>query len=235
MKQLLFLVLMILLSGEIIAQTQIISAKRVNISEKLHSGQYNLIGVGDSTGQFYYENMQDPINPLSGVNLRTLQRSIDTITVINEADPFYAADSADIKSRLRNLDTIVGDKKVTQGDTLLTLEQYKLLTTAAAKPIYSITLPYSTTVAGRIALAVSGVDYPTGWTLTADGLNLVVTHNLARWVSNVTVFAKTTGTERQQLFNTAAYNGITCLSSNALKVYSLATISKDIVLYINFE
>jgi len=235
MKQLLFLVLMLLLSGEIIAQTQIVSAKRVNISEKLHSGQYNLIGVGDSTGQFYYENMQDPINPLSGVNLRTLQRSIDTITVINETDPLYSADSTDIMNRLLNLDTIAGDKKVTEGDTLLTLEQYKLLTTAAAKPIYSITLPYSTTVAGRIALAVSGVDYPSGWTLTADGLNLVVTHNLTRWASNVTVFAKTTGTERQQLFNTAAYNGITCLSSNALKVYSLATISKDIVIYLNFE
>jgi len=235
MKQLLFLVLMLLLSGEIIAQTQIVSAKRVNISEKLHSGQYNLIGVGDSTGQFYYENMQDPINPLSGVNLRTLQRSIDTITVINETDPLYSADSTDIMNRLLNLDTIAGDKKVTEGDTLLTLEQYKLLTTAAAKPIYSITLPYSTTVAGRIALAVSGVDYPSGWTLTADGLNLVVTHNLTRWASNVSVFAKTTGTERQQLFNTAAYNGITCLSSNALKVYSLATISKDIVIYLNFE
>ena len=159
----------------------------------------------------------------------------DSLLVITEKDSIYAADSADIKSKIRNLDTIVGDKKVTQGDTLLTLEQYKLLTTAAAKPIYSITLPYSTTVAGRIALAVSGVDYPSGWTLTADGLNLVVTHNLVRWASNVTVFAKTTGTERQQLFNTAAYNGITCLSSNALKVYSLATISKDIVIYINFE
>lgn len=235
MKQLLFLMLMLFLSGEIIAQTQIVSAKRVNISEKLHSGQYNLVGVGDSIGQFYFENMQDPINPLSGVNLRTLQRSIDTIAVINETDPFYSADSTDIKSRLRNLDTIAGDKNVTEGDTLLTLEQYKLLTTAAAKPIYSITLPYSTTVAGRIALAVSGVDYPSGWTLTADGLNLVVTHNLTRWASNVAVFAKTTGTERQQLFNTAAYNGITCLSSNALKVYSLATISKDIVIYLNFE
>lgn len=235
MKHLLFLVLMILLSGEIIAQTQIISAKRVNISEKLHSGQYNLVGVGDSTGQFYYENMQDPINPLSGVNLRTLQRSIDTLTVINEADPIYSADSADIKSKLRNLDTIAGDKKVTQGDTLLTLEQYRILANGFSKSIYSITLPYSTTVAGRIALAVSGVDYPSGWTLTADGLNLVVTHNLNRWTSNVTVFAKTTGTERQQLFNTAAYNGITCLSDNAVKVFSLATISKDIVIYLNFE
>lgn len=159
----------------------------------------------------------------------------DTALTVVEVDPVYSADKPDIIDRLDNLDTIAGDKKVTSGDTLLTLEQYRLLSSGSGKPIYSITLPYSTTVAGRIALAVSGVDYPTGWTLTADGLNLVVTHNLTRWASNVTVFAKTTGTERQQLFNTAAYNGITCLSSNALKVYSLATISKDIVIYINFE
>lgn len=159
----------------------------------------------------------------------------DSLLVITEKDSIYAADSADIKSKLRNLDTIAGDKKVTQGDTLLTLEQYRILANGFSKSIYSITLPYSTTVAGRIALAVSGVDYPSGWTLTADGLNLVVTHNLNRWTSNVTVFAKTTGTERQQLFNTAAYNGITCLSDDAVKVFSLATISKDIVIYLNFE
>jgi len=223
---------MLLLSGEIIAQTQIVSAKRVNISEKLHSGQYNLIGVGDSTGQFYYENMQDPINPLSGVNLRTLQRSIDTITVINETDPLYSADSTDIMNRLLNLDTIAGDKKVTQGDTLLTLEQYKLLTTAAAKPIYSITLPYSTTVAGRIALAT---DYPAGWTLTANGVNLVVTHNLGRWCTDVKVFSIINGTQRQQLRLSAAENGLTALSANQAEVYSLSTIAKDIVVYLYFE
>jgi len=156
------------------------------------------------------------------------------LTVV-EVDPVYSADKPDIIDRLDNLDTIAGDKKVTSGDTLLTLEQYRLLSSGSGKTIWHITLPYSTTVAGRIALAVSGVDYPTGWTLTADGLNLVVTHNLTRWASNVTVFAKTTGTQRQQLFNTAAYNGITCLSPNVLTVYSLATISKDIIIYINFE
>ena len=107
--------------------------------------------------------------------------------------------------------------------------------TGVMKTIHSITLPASSTVAGRVALAVEGIDYPEGWVLQGDGLNLVVTHNLTRWASNVTVFAKTTGTERQQLFNTAAYNGITCLSPNVLTVYSLATISKDIVIYINFE
>jgi len=106
---------------------------------------------------------------------------------------------------------------------------------SASKNIYSITLPYSTTVAGRIALAVEGVDYPTGWVLTADGINLVVTHNLNRWCTDVKVFAKTTGTQRQQLRLTASDNGLTALSANQAEVYSLATIAKDIVVYLYFE
>lgn len=104
-----------------------------------------------------------------------------------------------------------------------------------AGSVVSITLPYSTSVAGRIAAGVSGVNWPAGWTLTADGLNLIVTHNLGRWVAGVTVFAKTTGTQRQQQFNTAAYNGITCLSNNILEIYSLSVVPKEIVIYITLE
>jgi hypothetical protein len=102
-------------------------------------------------------------------------------------------------------------------------------------PIIPIKLPYSTTVAGRILLATEGTDYPEGWTLEGDGLNLVVTHNLGRWVTNVTVWANTTGTQRQQLFNTAAHNGVTCTDDDNVTIYSLATISKPIIIYLAFE
>lgn len=235
MKKLLIFLALFILSGQIIAQTQIVNAKRVNVTEKLMSGAYDLIEISDSTGQFYYQNMYDPITPLSGVNLRTLQAALDTLSVVNETDPVWASDSTDIYDRLDNLDTIAGDKTVTNGDTLLTLEEYRILSNGAMKNVYSITLPGASNVAGRIALAVEGVDYPVGWVLTADGLNLSVTHNLGRWVTDVKVFAKTTGTQRQQLRDTAAENGLTALSSNELKVYSLATISKDIVIYLTFE
>lgn len=235
MKKLLIFLALFILSGQIIAQTQIVNAKRVNISEKVMSGAYDLIEVSDSAGQFYYQNMYDPIDPLSGVNLRTLQAALDTLSVVNETDPVWASDSTDIYDRLDNLDTIAGDKTVTNGDTLLTLEEYRILSNGAMKNVYSITLPGASNVAGRIALAVEGVDYPVGWVLAADGLNLSVTHNLGRWVTDVKVFAKTTGTQRQQLRDTAAENGLTALSSNELKVYSLATISKDIVIYLTFE
>ena len=156
----------------------------------------------------------------------------DTALTVVEVDPVYSADKPDIMDRLENLDSIAGDKKVTAGDTLLTLEQYRLLAAGSGKTIWHITLPYSTSVAGRIALAT---DYPAGWTLTADGLNLVVTHNLGRRCTDVKVFAKTTGTQQQQLRGTAAENGLTALSSNQLEVFSLATIAKDIVVYLTFE
>jgi len=109
------------------------------------------------------------------------------------------------------------------------------LINATAKTVFSVTLPSASTVAGRIALAVEGTDYPTGWVLTDLGLNIGIGHGLGRWVANVTVFAKLPPTERQQLFNTAAYNGITSLDDDNLVVTSLATILKDIVIYIVFE
>ena len=156
----------------------------------------------------------------------------DTALTVVEVDPVYSADKPDIMDRLENLDSIAGDKKVTAGDTLLTIEQYRLLAAGSGKTIWHITLPYATSVAGRIALAT---DYPAGWTLTADGLNLVVTHNLNRWCTDVKVFAKTTGTQRQQLRLTASDNGLTALSTNQAEVFSLATIAKDIVVYLYFE
>jgi hypothetical protein len=126
-----------------------------------------------------------------------------------ERDSIFVADSSGIKERLRNLETLSGEKN-----------------------IWHITLPSASSVAGRIALAT---DYPAGWTLTANGVNLVVTHNLARWCTDVKVFSIINGTQRQQLRLSAAENGLTALSANQAEVYSLSTIAKDIVVYLYFE
>lgn len=100
---------------------------------------------------------------------------------------------------------------------------------------YTINLPYSSTVAGRVAGAVEGTDYPAGWILAAGSspIDLDITHNLNRRVASVTVFA-VTGTQEQQLFNTAAYNGIITPTINSLKIQSLATVTKAIKIYIVF-
>ena len=107
----------------------------------------------------------------------------------------------------------------------------------SAKSTYSIILPSATTVAARI---VTPTSLPAGWTLSASGLDLIITHNLGRWAANVTVFAEIgviigTGTPRQQLFNTNAYNGITSSSDDVLRIYSLSTVAAPIIIFIIFE
>lgn len=106
-----------------------------------------------------------------------------------------------------------------------------------SQSIYSVRLPSASSVANRIAAAVEGTDYPTGWILTPGSsvVDINIQHGLGRRVANVTVFAETTGTEEQQLFNTAAYNGVKTLDVNNLLVQSLATIQKAILIYIIFK
>jgi hypothetical protein len=103
--------------------------------------------------------------------------------------------------------------------------------------VYSVRLPSAATVAGRIALAVEGTDYPAGWILTpgASVVDININHGLSRRVHSVTVFTEVSGTIEQQLFNTAAYNGVQTLDVNNLLVQSLATIQKAIVVYILFK
>ena len=104
------------------------------------------------------------------------------------------------------------------------------------KNCYSITLPTSTTVAGRVAGAVEGTDYPTGWVLSAgvSPVDLYISHGLNKRFSSVSIFA-ITGTEEQQLFNTAAYNGFKTPSVNEAIIQSLATINKPIKIYLMTE
>ena len=109
----------------------------------------------------------------------------------------------------------------------------------SVQTVFEIRLPSSTTVAGRIAGAVECTDYPTGWILTAGAspVDLIIQHDMGtRRVASVTVWA-VDGTYEQQLFNTAAYNGIKGRyeSNQWLWIQSLATIQKPIKIYITFR
>ena len=88
-------------------------------------------------------------------------------------------------------------------------------------------MPASTTVAGRI----SGATIPSGWSISDSGTDLLVDHSTGRRVASVSIFA-VNGDEEQQLFNTAAYNGIITTDEDNLKIQSLATINKVIKVYI---
>jgi hypothetical protein len=237
MKKSLIIFGLILLS--FIGYSQNSEFDNIGINESIYSGSsLIMIPNPDSIGQFIWYNFSDPETDLQPVNKRyfinALIAFLDTAHVVNEDDPIYAGDSIKI-AWLSDLVTmhdslsLLADSIRALNDTIDYLLNYTDTT------VYSITLPYSTSVAGRILLATEGTDYPTGWTLVGDGLNLVVTHNLGRWVTNVTVWANTTGVQRQQLFNTAAHNGVTCTDDDNVTIYSLATISKPIIIYLAFE
>ena len=143
------------------------------------------------------------------------------LTVIyTETDPVYlASQAANITSTdIINLGNLSG---INTGDQDI-LEQ----------SVYSITLPYASTVAGRIALAT---EYPDGWILTADGLNIIITHGLGRRLANAEVFANTSGTIEQLLTGTSAANGIFSLDVNTVKLNSLATIPFPIIIYLTLN
>lgn len=112
----------------------------------------------------------------------------------------------------------------------------KYASAIGSQVVAEITLPSASTVAGRIAAAVAGVDYPTGWVLTVgvSPTDIVITHNTNRRVANVSVCA-ITGTEEQALFNTAAYNGWKTPDLSSLLIQSLATIQKQIKIYMIFK
>jgi len=78
MKKIFLSLIILSLFGTIYGQKNIGDFKTINVREKIHNGNYQLIGQGDSAGQFYYRNMQNPERPLDGVNLRTLRSYYNT-------------------------------------------------------------------------------------------------------------------------------------------------------------
>jgi len=101
--------------------------------------------------------------------------------------------------------------------------------------VYTITLPSASTIAGRISGATEGTDYPTGWTLTDDGSDLVITHGLGRRVASVDITYVVSGTQDRHLVNfNNAYTGLVSSDSNNLTIENLTTIQREINIYILF-
>ncbi len=132
-----------------------------------------------------------------------------------------------------NGNSIRGLNEAVNDDEPVTLSQIKGLT----QSVFSIALPNAASVNGRVSGAVDGTDYPTGWVLAAAGNNidLLVTHNLGRRISNVNVMT-VNGTIEQLLRPFAgAYSGWQTNSVNQLQINGLATVPLAIKIYINFE
>ena len=83
--------------------------------------------------------------------------------------------------------------------------------TGAFVNVFTIKLNTGTTVAQRITGLVEGVDYPTGWILTDDGADLLVTHNLDKLNSFVTVLSVNSSTQNVTVLQgNLAYSSYTC-------------------------
>lgn len=106
-----------------------------------------------------------------------------------------------------------------------------------SKSVYSIALPYNTTVQARVNGATEGTDYPTGWELSAgvNSIDLEITHGLGRRVANINV-CTVSGTAEQLLRPFAgAYSGWQTTDENTLLINALATTPLPLKIYIIFE
>jgi hypothetical protein len=100
--------------------------------------------------------------------------------------------------------------------------------------VKTIELPTSTTIQGRINGAIEGIDYQTGWVLTAiDTVDLQIVHNLDRKIAGVTVWEQTVDGYRQK-FGNAAFSGILAVDSNTVKIEALATVEAPIRIQLTF-
>ena len=99
-----------------------------------------------------------------------------------------------------------------------------LLLIAGQQNVFSITLPINGTLAGSIAAAVEGTDYPTGWVLSASGVNLLIEHNLSRYGANVNVSYNISSTNYKFLRPFVdAYQGWTNLDDDNVRVETIST------------
>ena len=112
----------------------------------------------------------------------------------------------------------------------------KYASSAETQTVITITLPSASTVAGRISAATEGTDYPTGWVLADDGIDIHITHSMDRRIAAVNVFSNGLGVERLLLGN-AAYSGLFMpytTTYDEVVIEALATIETDITIQLIF-
>lgn len=100
---------------------------------------------------------------------------------------------------------------------------------------YSINLPAAATLADKIAAATAGVDYPTGWVLSAtDSINLTITHNLGKEIDHVTV-KKVVGSVKTILrpYSTA-YSEVKATSTNVLVIEGIDPTTTQTLIHLTF-
>jgi hypothetical protein len=176
-------------------------------------------------------------NKLTSVAAGTVNTDAVNVQQLNDAAFAGGWDSVVWDETSGDLKFYIGgtlDYTVNIDDRYLTSAEVQALIDASSKNVYAMRLEYGTSVQGRIDNS-SGSLLPSGWTLSASGLDLIINHNLGRRVMDVKIWAVTLLLdEEQQLRNTASDNGLVTISDNTLKIVSLSTVPKPIKIYISF-
>lgn len=108
------------------------------------------------------------------------------------------------------------------------INKYASTSVGSTGSTVSITLPASSDVATRVAGAVEGTDYPTGWTLAADSaVNLLITHTLVgRPIAHVNVFEVNGTVSRLTKPFSDGFTGVTCdTSDDTILIEGLDTLA----------
>ena len=109
--------------------------------------------------------------------------------------------------------------------------------TSDANKIYTIRLNSGATVAQRISGLTEGVDFPTGWDLFDDDVNLIIQHNFDEIVADVFVYSKNASTgDVVKLVGNVAYSTLTNINSggdyDSIRLDALATIQTELYIKI---
>lgn len=175
-------------------------------------------------------NVADGVDLTDAVNLQQLN-------AIAVGQGWDEAIWNELTGDLQFLISSVVDFTVNLDDRYTTEQDVEDLIAAGGNVPTTLTMPSGNSVQERIDGMTEGVDYPTGWVLTADGLNLLITHNLGRNLADVTVWANISGDTFNKLEGTSAYatGGLYSYNSaNESAIFSLATIQKPINIYLFF-
>ncbi len=155
------------------------------------------------------------------------------IILYNGVTPLDTTQSLDTRYAVGNLGDYIAVADTGASGSYYSQDQIDALISGASQVVFHISMPLgSGTVQGRIDVTT---DLPPGWILTADGINLIVTHGLDRRVFGVTVWGKTGGTVEQELYDTNRYTLIESTDSNTAKIYGLSLFPGEIVVRIAFE
>lgn len=245
MKKIAILIGFIIVGFSLFAQNTEVNEITIRDSMMIyHSSVQATIIKALNDGTARLKNIADPVNNADGVNkLWVLTQggvaAVDSSSLNAANAEFYlwkggvAFDTTDLDIGYFAVGDLTDYVPLSGAETIyVTPDQLSdSIADAASQNTFTITLPSAGSVQSRITGAT---EVPDGWTLTADGLNIDIEHNLGRYCSGVTVWATTTDPANQILKGTAAENGITNVDTNNTKILSLATILKEIRIFISF-